>query len=316
MKIYGGLLFENLFVQDQYFDFQLFLLSRGLIDGLQVRVAHPSFTPGLSANGLAKVFSVLPKNCEVFIHFGADSVGCDLGQVVDLARYSGRKCRPNDHDWQSWNEQTLHWGLEVAKHVNGHQRPLGVLHAGNGNNEQDEQARDLIVRTLNTLPLQKDQKLAIEALPPIVLKSEWEKILNSRLKWVGRNYFWSFGNTPEDMKQLLSELNDNFLVLLDFTHLLSMINQAESLKHPHLALCRELERTLEQYRQLPLSRICHWSGISQYPVANHLCTDLAPPEPIKNFIKEMEVVCLETHYCINRQTEMLRRLEEFRHAIN
>ena len=75
MKVYGGLFFENLVKKDAYYKLQMELFEEGLIQGLQLRVAHPSYTPDLTAADLPRVLATLPKEMKFIVHYGAENTG-------------------------------------------------------------------------------------------------------------------------------------------------------------------------------------------------------------------------------------------------
>jgi hypothetical protein len=276
--IYGGLFFENLVRQDEYLAHQLALLKRGLIQGIQIRVAHPEFTPEITERSLPHVFSALPQGCKLFIHLGAENVGVDLGQNLDETGVFAQKA--NGRTWDEWNLESLDWGLTVAKTVNSD----CVLHPGYGKGQSDGKARKLVAETLRCLD--DGHPVFLENVPPIA------------------GTYWGFGGTPEDMASLLKDLGPAWECLIDFTHMYVMKNQL----HLHYGL----KGAVNRYLDLPHCPVCHFSGTPDTLVDCHTSLD-EPAVPILiDAFSGMEAICLEIPWNPENLGANIKSIEGFR----
>ena len=200
-KVYGGLLLENLVKQDKHYDLQLRLLKGGFIQGIQLLVPHPLLTPGLTIQNLSTMAANWPG--ELFVHYAAESRGVDFAernQEIDIfSRYGYQRQR-----WRQWNEEAVRWAKEVIDKKSDYS--YGVAHPGYGRNFSDSEARDRIVHTLKAVGTKVS--IVLENIPPAISL-----------------YYWGFGGTPDDMHSFLQALA-GWQCLIDFTHLLIMVNQA------------------------------------------------------------------------------------------
>lgn len=281
VDVYGGLLLKNLASQDEYYELQCRLLEKRYIQGIQLRVDPIALMPELKGVDLQRILSRWKAG--LFIHFGAESVGVDLGETLDEEGVFEK--HGNGQSWMRWNSETITLGIQVARTA-GIPYPAGVLHPGYGRSSEDMQARMRIIRSLQGFD-QGKTFAALEIVPPLVLDTE------------GKMTHWGFGGTPDDMARLLQELGQEWKCFFDFTHLFVLVNQAQYFPdHPLLAPWQKLEQTLERYMRLPHMDICHFSGLPpelmdshSYPLGGSL-----PPKAIKDGLKQMEVVCLEIRF--------------------
>lgn len=310
VKIYGGLWFENLVAQDPFFDLQMLLHQGGLTKGIQLRVAHPYFTPQVDVEMLPRIFSALPEDLEVFIHFGAENRGVDFGQNFDELDVYANRGRAAGISWDDWNRQTLEWGLEVAETANipsGY--PLGVVHPGYGKSILDGEAREQVIKTFQTSL--NGLMVALENVPPFVDGTLYRKATGRKISWP-YECFWGFGGTPQDMTRLLAKLGRQWRCLLDFTHLVVMVNQANHFPTmPPLRVCRKLEKVVEAYLKLPHWPICHFSGTPPPDTLadSHDHIESCALPPIREALRQMEVICLEIPF---RPATAQRLIEGFR----
>lgn len=229
MEIYGGLYLENLVTQDKHFDLQMELASRGLIQGLQLQVAHPVYTPELEAESLRAVLGHFPTDLKLFIHCGAENTGADLGQKLDEVGVYSQRGAAKGITWEQWNQDTLVWAKDVAAAA-GLSSPWGVEHPGYGDSSVDEAARIVAISALGVLA---PAEVALENVPPVVDKALYQEIMSRKVDWPQKRY-WGFGGTPEDMARLLSQLGVEWRCLIDFTHLMVAVNQARASLQPGL----------------------------------------------------------------------------------
>ncbi|MEK7067423.1 MAG: hypothetical protein AAB956_00305 [Patescibacteria group bacterium] len=206
-----------------------------LTQGIQLLVAHPCYTPGITIENLPKILSALPQGLEIIIHCGAENRGVDFGENFDEKReyekhYSGLS-------WATWNRETLAWALQVANLVHG----SVVVHPGYGKDSLDVLSKE---RILSILQYVADPRVLLENVPPFDFV-EFEK--------------WGFGGIPSDMCWLVAATKKRCLI--DFTHLWVAVNQAKSLNRQVLAGCLDLEKTIADFLALPHSNICHFSGL-------------------------------------------------------
>lgn len=281
--IYGGMLFENLVAQDKYFNLQMKLYDQKLVQGFQIRVAHPSFTQEITADDLPTVLSALPC-CRTIVHLGAESVGVDLGENWDEEGIFAKM--GNGRTWREWNLETLNWGIQVAQIL----ACPAVLHPGYGTDSKDSASRARVISALRSI----DNPVFLENVPPYA--NEVPE------KW------WGFGGTAGDMKKLLAELGDNWKCLIDFTHLWVTRNQFER----RLDKPIHLEEFLLRYLCLPHARICHFSGTPGTLIDCH--TDLLEQanSAIAFALRTMDAVCLEIAWKPDDPKSNIRSIENFR----
>lgn len=287
-EVYGGLWFENLVVQDKYFVLQCELFEKGLIQGIQLRVAHPSFTPGVTIEMIPVIFHGLPEGLKVVLHFGAENNGVDFGENWDEC--GEFKKRGGGRSWQEWNEQSVSWGLEVAAAARKRipkDFPWGNVHAGYGKGFDDFESQKRILDALGKL----SNCMAIENVPPVVEKNFYAD--PDETKYWSREKYWGFGGTFAGMAYLLSSLGAGWRCLIDFTHLFVTVFQARVLEPPILSQCKHLDSVVGTFLDLPHWPVCHFSGIPPTLTDNHDYLSIKPPESIREAIAQMEAVCLE-----------------------
>ena len=306
MKVLGGLCLENLVKDDEYLELQLTLFHEGFIDGVQIRVAHNSFTPSVTdQTSLDKLFGRLPSGFATFVHYGAENVGVDLGENLDECQVFQRS---GFSSWREWNLQTLQWGQMVAKSAPvAVEQPTGVLHPGYGVDVNDVQSLQRITSGLRCF---QDVPLGLETVPAVVDPNSLESDREDPPR-----FFWGFGSTPADMARLLEALNrPNTRCLLDLTHIAVTVNQAQIWPIHALDKCRDLETVLEDYLTLPRWSVCHYSGFPPTLVDDHSYMHVDPPQCIKDCLGQMEVVCLEISFSTERARADIERFRRFCHA--
>ncbi|MBI4143087.1 hypothetical protein HY480_04395 [Candidatus Uhrbacteria bacterium] len=293
VAVYGGWWFENLVAQDQHFELQCRLFERGMIQGIQMRVAHPSYTPGVAADDLPRVVARLPKGMPVFIHFGAENCGVDFGERLDECGVF--LARGGDRSWSVWNRETIAWGRRVASAIRGPVGcPSGVVHAGYVFTEDIANAAAHVAGPLRVLD--DGTTIAVENVPAIV-HCDWYKALAGINPSWGRALYWGVGGTPADMRALLTALGPRWRTLIDFTHLVVTRNQASHAWGPFTPYVGErysaIERIVRDTLDLPHWPICHFSGIPPTLLDSSDSMDAPVVEPIRDALRAMDIVCLE-----------------------
>ncbi len=286
-EVYGGLFFENVVNQDKNFEQQCRLFSNGTIHGVQLRVAHPSFTPNIAEADLLSIIQRLPDGCGVFVHFGAENVGVDFGETFDENGIYQQKGK-GEGSWSRWNQETIRWGIKFAIAA-GLKKPYGGVHPGY--RFYDSQNDDLS-EVIASLYLIGPANVLLENVPPVVFKGWFPE---EKTKWWAEKglCWWGVGGTPKEMSALL---RNSYLLsskcLIDFTHIVVMVNQAKS---GYIAYQRNLtlKEAIKGFLDLSHSDICHFSGAPSGLIDEH--TDLSenPSVEIAEGLKEMQVVCLE-----------------------
>jgi len=287
-EVFGGLWLENLVAQDKHFVLQCDLFEKGLIQGIQLRVAHSSFTPGVTAEMIPEILDRLPEGLKLVLHFGAESNGVDFGENLD--EWGEFLQRSNGSSWQEWNEQSVAWGFEVAAAARKRipeKFPWGIVHAGYGKSFDDFKSKARILDALK----KNLNKMAIENVPPIADKNFY--VDPEETKYWSREKYWGFGGTPVNMDYLLRSLGAGWRCLIDFTHLFVMVFQARVLGASILERCKHLDSVVGAYLDLPHWPVCHFSGIPPTLTDNHDFLPVKPPESIREAIGQMEAVCLE-----------------------
>ena len=307
LHVFGGLLLENLALKDDYFALQQHLFEDGLTHGIQLRVAHPRFTPGLTSEKLARVLSRLPGK-EVFFHCGAENTGVDFGGIFDEC--GEFKSRASGRSWDSWNLDTLRGSIrmaEVARKLGYNVRGI-VVHPGYGEDKTDAFS---LSRILTTLEEFYGYNIFLENVPPIVDKALCPS--NKDMSLWSRNNYWGFGGTPDDMGILLRSLGRGWKCLIDFTHLAVMVNQA---KKGFMAIApewRDIDQAIAGYFALPHSSVCHFSGVPPEDVLADSHDYLANFSPaIRQALRKMEVVCLEIPFKPQEEESVKNAIREFR----
>lgn len=288
MKIYGGLFLENLVARDQYYDLQCALFREGLIQGLQLRVAHPSYTPTITAENLRQVLSHLPPEMGFIVHYGAENTGVDFGRRFDEAGVYAKHASL-EMTWRRWNRESIDWGITVAKHLPiDPKHPLGVAHPGYGCNRDDAEAQQEIRFFLKCYPT---RTIALENVPALAPDN------------TGCSKFWGFGGTPADMALVIGGCGDPLCrCLIDFTHLVVTVNQGQA----GFDLPQNLTQTIEDYMSLPRWPICHFSGIPTGLVDKHDFIHVQPPTCLRAAIRTMDTVCLEIPWRPETAREQIR----------
>ena len=272
------------------------LFGEGLIQGLQLRVAHPIYTPSIAAADLPRVLAALPDGMRYIVHYGAENTGVDFGQCFDeLGIY--RKHASEEMTWGRWNRESIDWGIAVAQQLPiVPEHPLGVAHVGYGQLPAHAQTKGKIIHFLGQYFNQR--VIALENVPAMTSLDG------------GRNFdFWGFGGTPEDMGDILE--NCGLKCLVDFTHLAVTVNQARgSCFRQHLPLMG-MEETVRRYLDLPHWPICHFSGLPpvDWLVDTHDFTHISPPSFLRDAIRTMDTICLEIPW---RAETARQQIETFR----
>lgn len=290
-KLYGGLLLENVIAHDGWYERQLKLFNKGLIQGVQIRIGHPNFTPGLTISELINKLQILKNyGLELFIHIGSENMGVDLGETFDETGRYEKMGKQKDISWSSWNGETLRWAryssviLEVG----------AVIHPGYSSSYLNQTARQ---RIKNSLPLLAEYKVAIENVPPLACKK-------SDLTW-GLDGIWGVGGTPEEMEGLL-KLHPSLKCLIDFTHLWVARNQAKELKFAELAGLRDINEAVKSYMSLRHSPVCHFSGLPPTLEDNHDHLLTEPVPAIHEALAQHEAICLEIPYNDGAQEQIIK----------
>lgn len=308
-KIYGGLWFENLVAQDRHFELQCQLFECGMTHGIQMRVAHPSYTPDVTADDLPRIMTRLPSGMRVFVHFGAENCGVDFAERFDEIGAYAKRAVPLGRSWAAWCAETIAWGKSVAgAAMRPSGIPAGVIHPGYGRRHDDGAARQQMIGALRTLD--DGLQLAVENVPPIVNAAWYEAVTGDRIDWL-LSEFWGFGGTPEDMRDLLSSLGAEWRCLIDFTHVAVACNQSAALAKgfPAHSVIDRLDRAVAAFLALPHWSICHFSGIPPTLIDVGDYMDAPVVEPIRDALRTMDIVCLEIPF---RPWSAERIVEDFR----
>jgi len=305
--IYGGLWFESLVAKDDHWRLQLELFRKGIIQGLQIRVAHRIFTPGVTVSSLPEIFGALPEDLKLFFHFGAENVGVDLGENLDEALIFSRFAQ--GVSWRSWNQETIAWGLKIARALRARipeEFPLGVAHPGYGSSFYDSDSWKLIIQALKGF----SSEIALENVPPAVDQRFYEKRTKGMDSW-SRQSYWGFGGIPGDMFQMLEKLGPGWRCLIDFTHLFEMRNQAEEGISEVPSELSQIEEAVRRYLKLPHWPICHFSGLSPLLIDSHDYLAALPIPVIREAMAGMKAICLEIPF---RPKTAQKEIEHFRKA--
>ncbi|MDD5071151.1 MAG: hypothetical protein PHQ42_00190 [Patescibacteria group bacterium] len=308
-QIFGGLFWENLVSGDEYFTLQQGLFRAGFIQGIQLRVAHPCFTPGLAddKSWLRKILSRLPGK-EVVIHCGAENIGVDFGENFDELGVFGR--HSSFYTWENWNFETLRWSLRIAKETQelGYNARGIVVHPGYGESKADYISFSRVVSSLAAF---SGNNILLENVPPIVGKSFYPPDEDTS-PW-SRSSYWGFGGTPEDMEHLFGSLGLGWKCLIDFTHLAVMVNQA---KKGFMAIpekWKDINQAVADYLALPHSPVCHFSGIPPEGILIDTHDHLANFSPaVKEALRTMEIICLEIPFDPKNSETARQIIRDFR----
>ncbi|NQT50122.1 hypothetical protein HQ571_05495 [Candidatus Kuenenbacteria bacterium] len=303
VDIFGGLWLERLLEQGPQYDFLCRLLDQKIIDGIQLRVAHPDFTPAFTDT--ESIGHLWPG--KMLVHVGAENTGVDPGENFD--EFAEYKSRANSRSWETWNRQTIDWALRVASVFNAQ----SCIHPGYGFSADDQRARDKVISLLSQY---KSAHLLLENVPPVVdsryysgaVKETWD-----------RNSYWGFGGVPLEMKSLLDELGPEFQCLIDWSHLLVTTYQSQYFNKPALVGCDDLETVIEGFLALPHSDICHYSGSPPRATAlashKHFAADHSPVL-IQTMKEHMSAICLEIAFSdFTEFDSVTRSLEQFREIL-
>lgn len=303
VAVYGGLWFENLVRMDEHYTLQCRLFERGIIDGIQMRVVHPSYTPDVTAEELPKIAARLPRAMPVFIHFGAENCGVDFGETLDECAVYAERGKAAGKTWADWNAESVAWGKRVAEVLHRvSELPIGVVHAGYGTAERlglDFSRAAAALRALG-----RNEEIAIENVPPVVKRSWYEALAGTHASGM-QDEFIGFGGLPVPMRAFLAELGDNWKCLIDFTHLLVAWNQMVwkgKMTDP-------VAKMIAEFMGTPHWPICHFSGTPPTLMDSSDHMDAPVCEPIRDAIRTMDVVCLEIPF---RQWSAERIIEDFR----
>lgn len=301
--VFGGLFLENLLSEDRHFALQWQLFEKGLIQGVQLRVAHPCFIPDLSGEQLREILLKLPGR-EVFIHCGAENVGVDFGQNFDECGVFSR--HSSIYTWKNWNLETLRWSLRVAKvaQAAGYNTKGISVHPGYGKTFDEGEAYLKIISALMGF---SGHNILLENVPPIVRKNFYQR---GETKHWRRDEYWGVGGTPADMNDLLSALGSPWRCLIDFTHLVVMVNQA---KKGFLSIpdsYKDIGKAIDGYLNLPHSLVCHFSGVPNTLIDSHDFIDVFSAL-IKEALQQMEIICLEIPFKPGEPEVTQQTIEKF-----
>ncbi len=295
-KVYGGLLFEDIVNETKGFELQLRLFEKGFINGTQIRVAHPIFTPSIAEKDLPNIAKRLPRGFEVFIHFGAENVGVDFGEVLDEKEVFAKQNKGKS--WLVWNGETSKFGIEVAKAF-GVKKPYGVIHPGYTIPSGYLNIERCVLPSLKTFGVNKEEVL-FENILPVVIKSQYPS--EDTKNW--QDFYFGIGGVPSTMGFILRELRAKCLI--DFTHIIVAQHQ---MSKGYLFL---ENRLIEGFLYLPHSDICHFSGIPKGLIDEH--TDLSedPSLEVTEALQVMETVCLEIPFHKMTLDQAKKAIDRFR----
>jgi hypothetical protein len=299
-KIFGGMLLQNLLNQDKYFNLQMKLFERDLINGVQLGVPHPDLVATDSLAILSKKLKNLPDKFKFFIHILGENGGFNLGQNLDEKNVYQQYGKNRNISWHDWNKQMFNFGLQIFSLFNKRHIILdcaGVIHPGYAKSSKDLNSFWKIVKFLKSIagPL-----VALETVPA----------------WDMTHKFWGLGGTPKSMKGLLESL-PGFKVLLDFSHLWITHNQSfaprELFNLPELRACQDLSKMVETYLAFPRLDICHFSGIAPKGTLSdtHNYIGNKIPRQILEAMKLMKVICIEINYYPDNPEQDIRGIEKF-----
>lgn len=287
--VYGGLWFENLVQQDRYFDLQCMLYERGLTQGIQLRVAHPCYTPDIQTAHLRRIIDQLPKGMKVFLHFASENIGVDFGQVFDECDVYAQ--RGQGMTWEKWNAESMMWGYQVAQVIERpEERSYGVIHPGYGMAHDDKHSYGSMIEAL--LEVGRGGHLVLETVPPVVRRGWYTKAMGSEPNWPHDSY-WGFGGTPRQMEQMLTDLGGLWRCFLDITYVNTITVQASIDASPALQGLESFATTFAAYKLLPHSSVCHFSGITDDPAPRHDGALTGLPTSVVEALQSMGVICLE-----------------------
>ena len=313
-QIFGGLWLENLVRQDEQYDLQCELFASGFIRGIQLRVAHPGYTPSVTTENLPQLAQKLPDGMKVFVHFGAENVGVDWGERLDEQGAYAEHGHAHGISWRDWNRETILWGQTVARVFDrAPGAPLGVAHPGYGLGPDDVIARSRIVSGL--LDVGTGSDVALETVPPVADRTASAAVIKKATAWPDPQY-WGFGGTPRDMKELITDLGPGWKCFYDWSHLIVMSNQARF--GAELGVRRgcfderwqSIDNVVEEYLELPHWPICQYSGAPEGIVPVHDCFPSRIPEPVLAGLREMEVICLEIPWDRWTASDRVRRFQD------
>jgi len=280
------------------------LHEKGLIHGVQIRVSHPSFTPTIDIKSLPSLLSRFPKSCCIFIHIGSESVGVDLGENFDEELVFSK--HNQGRNWHIWNHETVLWGLRVAEAFKEQipHSPECVIHPGYGTSPNDRKSENKIIEILRLVD--NGRHIALENVPPIVDKKLYGPNSPEAQRWNGEKY-WGFGGTPYDMLYLLIQLGLPWRCLIDISHAIVLVNQANWSDNPLLSKCKERKKTLNAYLQCLHIPVCHFSGIQKSLIDIHTNLAESPIYAIAEIFRKMEAVCLEIPFRPETAEQIIRK---------
>lgn len=327
--IFGGLFLENMVelsqgsktaikryergeIKDKYLRLQIGLFLEKYTQGIQIRVAHQDLTPDLTLDMVKLIADKMPENFLIFIHFGAENVGVDLGCSLDekgiFKKYGGKRT------WKEWNIESTKWGLNVG-HIFQDRglipfSPLGVIHLGYGVNPLDSESFHNIVTTLGEVD--DGTHIALENVPPMVRKSWWNP--QDTKHWGESEEYWGFGSTPKDMATLLLELGPKWKMFHDFAHTICLWKQAQS-GITHLADWQKFDTIVDAFKKLHQHVICHYTGLEDSKKDIHGDFDNPLKQAIKERIatelSEKEIICLEIPFNADNPDATKQMIKEF-----
>jgi len=320
-KLFGGLRVEDL-IEEKYarfLEFQLALLARELINGVQVLLPAP-WTTDLDQEDVVGAIATLPAECGIYVHGVPEKDGFNPGQGVDTRGFFNREDHlPTALQWTRKNRAAISWTVRIAEAVgtmaNG---TKGVIHPGNGKSQDDTEARQRAISIIQTED--SGTTLAIENMYAVRDRDAEETLFGSVRHWNHQPQYWEFGGTPSDMAELLAELGLGYCCLIDLSHALMTANQARKWGSiiPRLNQWQNPNRIIEGFMELRHCPVCHHSG---WPEPDRLAgshgDSLMPvPEAALEAMKTMEVVCLERRWDPDALETTIQDLSALQEALN
>ena len=298
IKVFGGLLLRNIIAGpgDRYYDNAMYFFEQGLIQGAQVMVEHPSFTPGLTLEQVKHAIRRLPEGFELLVHGAAENRGVDLGEGFDELGVYHEKGASQGISWREWNLGSLEWAVAVARSCPERflASPSVVIHPGYM--KSADEVVSMTQACFSIADIFLGSSVGLETVPWLMRK-EW--FLSDRPKGFHEvAEFFGFGGIPDSMESCLHPNslpeNINAKVLIDFSHIMVTWNQVQ------LGLIRDawgsLDCLIGQFEALEHWSVCHYSGPPPGCVDTHEFMQVPPPECVRTAIRKMDTVCLEIPY--------------------
>jgi hypothetical protein len=269
----------------------------------------------LTAETVVASLRRLAANCLLFIHATGEGDGFNPGQGIDVRNFfEGNP--PAEIVWTERNKLAASWSIMIAAQASN-LLTKAVIHPGNGQTTSDSPARQ---RAISVLQQRNKKKVAaLENMYALRLKRPEEKLINRPIPdWDSTPYYWEFGGTPEDMRRLLDELGGQYRCLIDFSHAIVTVHQAQiwAERVPALQCCQSLERVVHGFMDLPHCEVCHFSGWPMGRLAGSHGERLTPIPPIVlEALKTHKVICLERRWNPDEPEATKSDLATFREAL-